>query len=368
MKPAYLAFLFFLVLSSPSFGFDINPYKKYDGSRELVAGSEKLNALLTSIIIHPVHEELTVKTLYYLRDAKLPGLQLIEEKLIESAIRGVRWNDDPLHLLPDYPKDWLLNFEHASDLAPRLTNNFDLFYRSHHHDLQFLHAMAASDNEPARETQTKVLAWVEFTYKVATGYLPIHTHFRNLSGFLTPQSSRIFRKYFTQNGRRLNWTPAYLFALKCRRPVSPPDQYAGLDCSQTDWHPEKNHIQNVALGSLLHLLQDSFSDSHVTRRPQYDGQYSLIHGRSAIDTFNAYAKQSINLHRGADAYPKDFDTSFSQEGYNLEKISAEVVSNLLVDRNRSRRHNRWHLVITGLKNGLFKLNYKQAIAGSGKYK
>ncbi|MEQ1557743.1 MAG: hypothetical protein ABL933_02225 [Methyloglobulus sp.] len=360
-----------LVFGLPSFvtfAFDINPFKKYDGSRQLEPNSEYGAGIVASIIINPVHEELTVKTIFLVKEKKLPGYKFITKSMIDKVIRGVRWNDDPLHLLPEHPYEWLVNFEHASDIATRINPNFDLLYRSHHSDLQFLHAMADSDSETALTTQEAVLSWIEFSYKVSTGVIPINTRFSNLERYVTPNAALNFKKHFNQNGRRKNWTPAYLFGLKCNREVSPPDSYGKLDCSETPWLPKKEDIQNIALGSMLHVIQDSFSDSHVTRNPQYDGKYSLIHGRSGIETFNAYKKQSINLHRGADDYPNDFDKPPTNEGFNLEEVSSRLISTVLTDRHLLNKRNQCPVVIRDLTKGIFKLLDSNAVAGSGKYK
>lgn len=364
----YILTGFLLSYGIHALAFDINPFKEYNGGTELVQTFEQpALEMMVSSIINPVHEELTVKTLFLVRDSRMPGAESINDELIKKVIRGVRWNDDPLHFLPENPRQWLMNFERASQLTDQITENFDLFYRSHHADLQFLHAMASSETESAQFTRDAVMGWIEFTYKVASGYIPIHTPFKKLGNFLTPRTAHFFKKYFTKNGRRLNWTPAYLFSLKCTREVTPPLTAGPLDCADTNWLPAKQDVQNIALGSLLHVIQDSFSDSHVTRQPDYDGNYSLIHGRSAVKTFNAYQKQSIRLHRGADSYPRDMDQPLKHEGYNLEEVSAEIVSYVLVDRKRSMRQNRHAVIIAKLKKGLFHLLEPNAEAGSGKY-
>ncbi len=365
LKLTYLIF----IPSSTVLAFDINPFKEYKGGTELVQTFEQPAAeIVVSSIINPVHEELTIKTLFFVRDTRMPGFELIDDDLIKKVIRGVRWNDDPLNFLPDNPRQWLLNFEHASKIADRITENFDLFYRSHHADLQFLHAMASNEEESAQFTRDAIMSWIEFTYKVASGYIPIHTPFKQLQKFLTSKAGKVFKKYFTQQGRRLNWTPAYLFSLKCSREVTLPSAFGELDCSQTEWLADKKGIQNIALGSLLHVIQDSFSDSHVSRNPDYDGNYSLIHGRSAIQTFNTYKKQSIRLHRGADSYPHDMDKPPMQSGFNLEEVSAEIISYVLSDRARPKHKNRHAMVSAKLKEGIFHLLDPNAVAGSGKYK
>lgn len=370
INPFILAALL-VTYGTNALAFDINPFKEYNGGAELVQTFEQpALEMMVSSIIHPVHEELTVKTLFLVRDSHMPGAESIDDDLIKKVIRGARWNDDPLHFLPEYPRQWLMNFERASELAEQggINENFDLFYRSHHADLQFLHAMASTETESAQLTRNAILSWIELTYKVASGYIPVQTPFRKLGNFLTPRTAQFVKKYFTKNGRRLNWTPAYLFSLKCTREVMPPSAVGVLDCADTPWLPPKQDVQNIALGSLLHVIQDSFSDSHVTRHPDYEGNYSLIHGRSAVQAFNAYQKQSIRLHRGADSYPRDFDQPLQQQGFNLEEVSAEIISYALSDRKRARHQNRHAIVTAKLKKGLFRLLEPNAEAGSGKYK
>ena len=359
------------LFSDSVLSFDINPFKEYKGGTELVLAFEQpAEAILVSSIINPVHEELTIKTLSLIIDKRMSGFELINDGLVKKIIRGVRWNDDPLNFLPHNSQQWLSNFEYASKISDRINGNYDLFYRSHHADLQFLHAMASSEGEPAQSTLNAIMSWIEFTYKVASGYIPIHTPFKRLKSFLTPEASLVFKKHFTHNNRRLNWTPAYLFSLECTREVALPSSIGKLDCSKTTWLPTKLDVQNIALGSLLHVIQDSFSDSHTSRNPDYDGKYSLIHGRTGVKAFNTYKKQSIRLHRGADSYPHDMNQPLIQSGFNLEEVSAEVISYALSDRIRPRHKNRYALVNSNLRNGIFYLLDPNSSAGSGsdKYK
>ncbi|WP_295624827.1 hypothetical protein [uncultured Nitrosomonas sp.] len=369
MRPIVLI-LMFLLGGMPVYAFDINPFKKYDGSHELILNdenTEKAAGSVASLIIHPVHEELTVRSFNLVKERQMPAFERINDELVEKVIRGVRWNDDPLNLLPDHPMVWFDNFKNASENSDRITDRYDLFYRSHHYDLQFLHAMASSDEEKAGDTQKAVMMWSEFSYKVANGFIPIHTRFSKMHQFLSAEATRTFNKYFINDRLRRNWTPAYLFSLKCIRQKVGENLFTPLDCSETDWRPAKENVQNIALGTLLHVIQDSFSDSHVSRNPEYNGEYSLIHGRSAINTFNAYTKQSFNLHRGADGYPKDYEEAMSEHDLNLEEVCAQIISNVLSDRNQLRKKMQWHKTENFLKNGVFHITNPNALAGAGKY-
>ncbi|MFZ1852836.1 MAG: hypothetical protein WAU15_11590 [Nitrosomonas sp.] len=360
-----------LLGSAGAYAFDINPFKKYDGNHELILdddNTKKAAAIVASLIIHPVHEELTVRSFKLVQARQMSGYQLVNDFVIDKTIRGVRWNDDPLFLLPNHPSIWFDNFKHASQNSDRITGHYDLFYRSHHHDLQFLHAMASSDQEKARDTQKAVMMWAEFSYKVANGFVPVYTRFSKLHRFLSPEAARTFKRYFTHDGLRKNWTPAYLFSLKCVREKLGQNLFTPLDCSETDWMPAKENAQNIVLGSLLHVIQDSFSDSHVSRNSDYEGEYSLIHGRSAINTFNAYTKQSFNLHRGADGYPKDYEEPMSERDLNLEEVCAQIISNVLSDRGKSRERMIWNKTAGYLRDGVFRITNPNALAGVGKYK
>ncbi len=65
--------LFFGFFSTAILAFDINPFKKYDGSHQLQLNSEHSGCNVASVIINPVHEELTVKTFFLVKEKKLPG-------------------------------------------------------------------------------------------------------------------------------------------------------------------------------------------------------------------------------------------------------------------------------------------------------
>ena len=63
----FISLLFFL--PAIDFAFDINPFKEYNGGTELVQTFEQTAAgIVVSSIINPVHEELTIKTLFFVRN------------------------------------------------------------------------------------------------------------------------------------------------------------------------------------------------------------------------------------------------------------------------------------------------------------
>lgn len=55
-----------------------------------------------------------------------------------------------------------------------------LLARSHYGDLQFFHAMAPEDNLDPALTQSDILGWLEFVWKVATREIPSNTFLRDV--------------------------------------------------------------------------------------------------------------------------------------------------------------------------------------------
>jgi hypothetical protein len=228
----------------------------------------------------PVHESLTQQSL------KAAGLIGIGDTYTSTEaweyIRGAIWNDDPEGLLFD-DQDWLRrptttnyssgiefgrNFQSGESEAAageRMgPNEISLLKRSHFGDMQFLHGMAL-DGEKAAKTRANILNWAEFTYKVGTGEITGSTI---LKAVTVPG----IRSLFPLLG---NLRVDELFCIK--------ENLRGL-----------GDVRKRALGSLLHMIQDTYSESHTER----EALGTMKRGK--IRSFHSYAEQDPEKHAEKD--------------------------------------------------------------------
>jgi hypothetical protein len=187
-------------------------------------------------------------------------------------IYGVRWNDLPPFRLDDgegncqylgintckpetvrfstQPTCWYCLFQDAQKKAkkskisrcekgPNIIKG-NLMTRSHFGDLQFLHAMAADEGELPQVTQQKILDWLEFAWKVSSGEIPPTTFLKSI-----PIASINIHFGCT------DWRVSDIYILgrqggKKNENLTP-------------------HIREIAFGSILHTVQDSFAAGHTFR-------------------------------------------------------------------------------------------------------
>lgn len=241
----------------------------------------------------PAHEALTQRSFGCdgdWRDCDNPDL----ENAGPYIIAGVRWNDDPVFMVaasderiqscnPKHTvsfitqtKCWIDSFKNAERKAQadsaRYIGKGNYMNRSHFGDLQFLHAMASQDGESADQTKQNIMMWAEFTWGVVEGKYKLNTY---LSDIEIPG----WDQHFTNDH-----TVQDLFTVG--RPWLRP------------------HIKEMALGSLLHLVQDSFAAGHVNRRDAISGDQCTTnkyptYGR--IKEFHSYSKQDHSKHKDEDA-------------------------------------------------------------------
>lgn len=252
----------------------------------------------------PVHEAITLSTMGCNPSAgeenACVALKAIQKNRV--FLYGVRWPDDPPFALNKdappaitacdpkvtlrstaQPKCWMGLFNDAAAKAkPLLAKNpgvpaygpgHYLLYRSHFGDLQFFHSMAAYDGERAFETQARMKMWAKFLWGIAIGQVPKDKPIRTL-GFdeLTP--------YFPGD-----MTVTNLFA--------------------TGIVDVRKNLDQVALGVLLHMVQDSFSQAHADRGPEPGGQCERLPRFSRpgkITQFYSYARQAGHLHDEEDTF------------------------------------------------------------------
>lgn len=237
---------------------------------------------------HSVHEEIT--HLIFGCDADptacaKPDIGYADQ----TIIAGVRWNDDPPFGLTStripeckqgqtvrvvtQPICWYKLFTHAEKRARTTyfdgkSNRWNIMYRSHFGDLQFLHAMGSRDGETAGETRRRILMWAEFTWSVATGIQDSKALLKNVK-------TKGFADFFPKSGQSI----FDLFAL-----------------GNTSL---RRGIRDVAFGSLLHLVEDSFAYGHVERSAPVRGKTCLgppYPHPGTIRSFRSYTNQNHKVH------------------------------------------------------------------------
>jgi hypothetical protein len=200
-----------------------------------------------------VHEEVTQRT--YGCDSNGEDC-LRSGRASDYVLAGVRWNDDPPFRINDgagapkscktqetirfttQPMCWADLFRAASAKAAKgevEEGDSSLLQRSHFGDLQFIHSMASQKDEPAEDTQRRMLGWAEFTWRVMRGELSLET---DMSAVPVAPVAERFKKT----------------ALRVQ------DLFTLGNVSL------RRYLGDVAFGSLLHMVQDSFAKGHSERR------------------------------------------------------------------------------------------------------
>ncbi len=149
-----------------------------------------------------------------------------------------------------------------------------LLARSHYGDLQFLHAMAQEDNLDPALTQADILGWLEFAWKVATREIPRDTLLRDVN-------IPVMKDRFHCSG----WSVADLYVLGRQDTML-------------------RFVHDIAFGSVLHTVQDSFAGGHVEREPATPEEKCspalALPRPGRIKEFHSYAGQDGHLHDAKD--------------------------------------------------------------------
>lgn len=216
---------------------------------------------------------------------QISGLTKIQERRdYESLQYASRWPDDPTRMLERYPSKIAIGVQLDSDCRRafgngRAIDSAGLLCSSHFGRLQFMHAQARQEDggKPAM-TRENILAWADFAYRAATepafraaGYCETverevsHLPLRQALTFddralCKDRPKKLFGLF--RIGTYPAWTVRTFFALQCPNPVQ----------QQTCWERTEEYgdasARRAAIGALLHLVQDSYSQSHVARVPE----------------------------------------------------------------------------------------------------
>lgn len=314
-------------------------------TREPRSGRARIAQLLGVLIKAPVHEEITQIAF------ACPAIDLLSRDLScadanagfanHFVIAGVRWNDLPPFKLEDgqgstckkaltggpactasqtirfatQPECWYCLFNEASRIArdkeiagcnatPSQAKG-NLMTRSHYGDLQFFHAMASADGIAAEVTHKKVMDWAQFAWKVATREIPVNTFLRDIN-------IDTIREHFGCSGWRV-----VDFYVQGRQ-----DTYI-------------KNVDEVALGSILHTIQDSFSRAHVAREPRILGRACAsgapMQLPNRIKEFHGYAKQDSHKHDVEDERESMLSIEIAGESRPAAIYASAVVVDLFRD-------------------------------------
>jgi hypothetical protein len=284
----------------------------------------------------PVHETLTLKALVDGGMAKQAATR--KDLDVAQFIRGVFWNDDPCAQLfaenefnplkPSYGVVWYVDFLRAQK-AMSQGKDFQnltcpLLGRSHFGDLQFLHGMADQNGVKATETVDRILVWANISYRIAIGEI---------------DASRPLEAEAT--AKRLLPSIADQSAMRLMRAKTVAETRAR------------------ALGSLLHMIQDSYAHGHVTRASS-DGMHA-----GAITQFLAYVGQDPSKHAHDDSWRDG--SSDLQRTLNIPGARDALAASTQIVRLYKARAT-WAKVEQYLRGGpLFVMPDAQA-SGPGPYK
>jgi hypothetical protein len=302
---SYLSVLGITLLPPPAVAFKLKPEGSFI-ERKLANRSqsywEKLlsGSALKGIdkIGESVHEEITNRVLGCEGDEDICAAPDYEPKNA-YVLAGVRWNDDPPFRfekdqgnfggcepgstvrLVTFPRCWANVFKNGKKRAGRgevlNADNAPLLVRSHFGDLQFLHAMANRDSESASDVRNRIIAWAEFTWRIALGEFSLSTRVKDV-----PVSGIV--EFFGTKG----WSIQDLFALGNPHVRKP------------------ENMSELAFGSLLHVVEDSFANGHV-ERAMPDGQEKCPEAANGytmpgkIKEFHSYVNQDSSRHGDDDA-------------------------------------------------------------------
>jgi hypothetical protein len=305
----------------------------------------------------PVHEAITLAALGC-SIAAGDEIKCVTEKNVlqhQMVLYGVRWPDDPPFQLDrsnpprlpncdvrvtlrstSQPTCWLALFESAKKAAAAHKGTGTPFgvgtmilYRSHFGDLQFMHSMASANGESASATHDKMRMWARFLWEMAGRRLPSDIYLRDLP---SPGVA--------------NWFPGEMTA---------------QNLFSTGIVQPRAHLDEVALGTLLHMVQDSFSAAHAERAEETGARcpgYPKAMAPGKLLSFRSYLHQTTSKH--------DAQDTASSMGLHTSQSAPSAVDASRVFVEAWKARESW-AKIEPYFDCVFTLNDPGAQAGPGPY-
>ncbi|MFD0913867.1 hypothetical protein [Methylophilus luteus] len=272
--------------------------------------------------------------------------------LTKAIIYGVWWNDDPLMTMLYQGKDFLSGVNKFKNIlepgqARYPTSQLGVFidakdhlgHESHFGTLQHLHFMSdikdskITANERIKFTTDKALNWIRFAYDVAT---KVH----HPDDPLTDKMDIGFS--LKSIGLNVGADPKNLKVKSLFTPTSmDPDQRLKI-------------THDVALGSMFHVIEDSWSSSHTCRVERSLGSKKIAVLKDVYN-YDIQSKDKKNggepMHNLQDRYPTWLVNNVAQKNYQPYENGPVEVSAWLLSAVDQRLP--WNDVETHLRNTIF---------------
>lgn len=260
LQAGCLASIFLLLSLQPSKAFEIKPIGPnggaYDKSTNVIeikyltdsnnTNCENVSSYLAKGENQPIHEAITRQAYLRVYGVTLP------DGWRSPLIGGVVWNDDPEQLIRRaWYYDGLKSINTFSQRIKSRKPENKLTIRTHYGDLQFLHFMRPKINGKSlndQDTLIQVWDWIENTYPVASGNVAANTL----------RAKTYYNNYFSKIG--------------CGKSSleSQTKPCIVLDVFDINSYFRKSgdideSVKWLASGTILHIIQDSYSASHTHR-------------------------------------------------------------------------------------------------------
>jgi hypothetical protein len=253
------------------------------------------------------------------KDLPTPVMTWLSTPKVPDLEEAVRWPDDPTHQISLTTALKMLAStnkckSHAEKGGRRAAEDFKgLNCASNFGTMQFFHAQATARGEPASETYYKISHWAQFLFDVATTYTDAQLDQRYCDVFSSDNNP--FQKAMVPeaaskrcgNGKPgSGWHVVTLFTTKCRNILT------SSICSHEKKADRYDIARMYAIGSILHMIQDSYSQSHCVRSQcEVDGGKVVAKVEcTPIRMFTTYPNQQN--HADADRDPQ-FEPSCGEQ-------------------------------------------------------
>jgi hypothetical protein len=204
---------------------------------------------------------------------------------------------------------WLWNMAVSECEGKNKNISTGLRCSTHYGDFQFMHSMSSVENTSPNVTKQKIVAWASYllqimenrtlsdgTEFIAQNYCSYWDNEKSkrnpIANAMIPDGTTGF-PCILDNGEP--WSIATMFAFKCSNTI--------VNC---DVDLSSRNIKQKALGSLFHLIQDSYSQGHVRRGKCCEGvleEQLSIYNCEPIRQFNVYSNQNKARHKASDKAP-----------------------------------------------------------------
>jgi hypothetical protein len=259
-----------------------------------------------------------------------------------TLLKTVRWPDDPSRQVYEHDRSSPKFGANMKKVCEDRVENFDdiiltrdgLLCNSHFGPLQFLHSQSPNDGDDYARTKDKMTDWAQYAFSISKGNENLNDNYydywngnSDYPNIVASMQADAIKEWGWHEDKKIPWYFYYPFSAAWKDvdgiwpawtigSMFSQECLASIQSASCNIITSESEIRFSALGSIIHMIQDSYSASHTNRGATSKSPQIIC---QPVAEFYSYRNQNGDKHTESDKWPT---IECSKDNGTLDPITA----------------------------------------------